>query len=65
MKEWLTVQEAAVLVGRHQSRIYDWINQGHLQSRVSLRGITEVKTTHVQRIESVVKRGRPRGVPNR
>ena len=65
MKEWLTVQEAAVLVGRHQSRIYGWINQGHLQSRVSLRGITKEKTAHVQRIESVVKRAGPRGVLNR
>jgi transposase len=65
MKEWLTVQEAAVLVGRHQSRIYDWINRGRTHSRTSARGVTELRSVDVQRIESVVKRGRPRRVPNR
>ena len=65
MKTWLTVKEAAVVVGRHQSRIYRWIDSGQLASRVNGEGITEVLANAVLRIEPTVKRGRPRGSPTR
>jgi hypothetical protein len=60
-REWITVREAAVLVGRHASRIYVWIDQGRLATRVNTDGYTEVLSRAVVRIESEVKRGRPRG----
>lgn len=66
-KPWLTIAEAAVLVGRHQSRIYRWIDNPKVTLRTSLStdGTTLVKTEDVMKVESVTKRGRPRGVPNR
>lgn len=60
-KEWVTVKEAAMLVGRHTSRIYAWIDQGRLATRVNADGVTEVLSRATIRIESEVKRGRPRG----
>ncbi|GAA1915183.1 hypothetical protein GCM10009775_04520 [Microbacterium aoyamense] len=65
MKEWITIAEASVLVGRHRSRIYAWIDQGRLATRVNAHGVTEILAKAVRRIESEVKRGRPRGTPNR
>lgn len=65
MKEWITVAEAAVLVGRHPSRIYAWIDQGRLATNVNASGVTEVLSKAVRRIEGEVKRGRPRGTPTR
>ena len=65
MKEWITVAEAAILVGRHPSRIYAWIDQGRLATQVNPAGVTEVLSKAVRRIESEVRRGRPRGTPTR
>jgi hypothetical protein len=65
VKEWITIAEAAVLVGRHRSRIYAWIDQGRLATRVNAEGVTEILAKAVRRIESEVKRGRPRGVPTK
>lgn len=61
MKVWLTIQEAAVLVGRHQSRIYRWIEGGQLSSQVAADGTMQVASLDVARVESVTRRGRPRG----
>ncbi len=65
MKEWITIREAALLVGRHVSRIYAWIDGGLLATRVNDAGKTEVLSKAVQRIEGEVKRGRPRGAATR
>jgi hypothetical protein len=65
VKEWVTIAEAATLVGRHASRIYRWIDEGHLATRRNDRGMIEVLSKAVLRIESVTKRGRPRGSASR
>ncbi|QPZ39719.1 helix-turn-helix domain-containing protein [Paramicrobacterium chengjingii] len=65
MKEWLSVKEAAFMVGRHPSRVYRWIESGQLGSRVTSDGRTEVRSGDVVRVEAVVKRGRPRGTASR
>ncbi len=65
MKSWLTVKEAAYVVGRHQSRIYRWIENGTLGSRTSPTGVLEVSAADVARVESVTRRGRPAGSPTR
>ena len=59
MKEWLTVIEAAFLVGRKKSSVYEWVKSGKLPSRVGVDGVTEVATQDVMRVEATVKRGRP------
>jgi hypothetical protein len=58
-------REAAVLVGRHPSRIYAWIDAGLLATRTNADGVTEVLAKAVVRVESGVKRGRPKGSPTR
>lgn len=65
MKEWVTVKEAATLVGRHAAQIYRWIDAGRLASRVNPNGVTEVLAKAVLRIEPTVRRGRPRGSAGR
>lgn len=61
MKPWLTVKEAALVVGRHERNIYRWIEKGTLASLVNAEGVTEVSAVDVARVESVTRRGRPRG----
>lgn len=61
MKEWITIAEAALLVGRDKRQMYRWIENGLLASRVGSDGVTEVLSKAVLRVESVVKRGRPKG----
>lgn len=60
-KEWVTIREASVLVGRHVSQIYRWIDAGRLATRVNAHGVTQVMSKAVIRIEPSVRRGRPRG----
>lgn len=60
MKEWLTVKEAALLVGRHPRKIYEWI-EGPLTARTAANGTYEVRRTDLLRVETTMKRGRPRG----
>lgn len=60
-KEWVTVKEAAVLIGRHVSQVYRWIDAGRLATRVRADGVTVVLSKAVLRIEPSVRRGRPRG----
>lgn len=64
-KEWVTIREASVLVGRHVSQIYRWIDAGRLATRNSATGVTQVMSKAVLRIEPDVKRGRPRGKAGR
>lgn len=60
-KEWVTAKEAAVLIGRHVSQVYRWIDAGRLATRVRPDGVTVVLSKAVLRIEPSVRRGRPRG----
>ena len=61
MKPWLTVKEAALVVGRHERNIYRWIEAGRLTAHTDADGILMVFTADVQKVEPLVKRGRPRG----
>lgn len=64
-KEWVTVAEAAILVGRDKRQIYRWINGGRLATRINVDGVTEVLSKAIARVEGEVKRGRPRGSATR
>lgn len=64
-KEWVTVAEAAVLVGRAARTIYEWIENDRLATRLNSEGVTEVLSKAVIRIEPTIRRGRPRGIPTR
>ncbi|WP_396657593.1 helix-turn-helix domain-containing protein [Microbacterium oxydans] len=64
-KEWVTVKEAAVLIGRPVSQVYRWIDAGRLATRVRADGVTVVLSKAVLRVEPSVRRGRPRGTARR
>jgi hypothetical protein len=64
-KEWVTVKEAALLVGKAPRTIYEWIENDRLATRLNSEGVTEVLSKAVIRIEPTVRRGRPRGIPTR
>jgi transposase len=55
VKEWLTVREAALLIGRDVSRIYRWINTWGLDHRKEGR-VTLVRAEHLRQIEGVLHR---------
>lgn len=61
MKPWLTVAEAALVVGRHPRNIYRWIEKGILRAEPGDDGAMVVLGQDVRRVESVTKRGRPKG----
>jgi predicted site-specific integrase-resolvase len=61
VKEWLTIPEAAALVGRDKTNVYAWIRAGRLTTRNAADGTMEVRATDVTRVEATVKRGRPIG----
>lgn len=65
MKEWITVKEAALLVGRAPRTIYEWIENDRLATRLNTDGVLEVLSKAVVRVEPTVRRGRPRGIPTR
>lgn len=60
-KEWVTVKEAAVLVGKSVRTIYEWIENDRLATRIDTQGRMVVLSKAVLRIEPTVRRGRPRG----
>ena len=64
-KEWVTVKEAAFLADRDVRQIYRWIDNGLLARRTNTSGVTIVLRKAVQRIETEVKRGRPKGSVSR
>lgn len=64
-KEWVTVKEAALLVGKAPRTIYEWIENDRLAFRRNSAGVLEVLSKAVLRIEPTVRRGRPRGIPTR
>lgn len=61
MKEWLSIPEAAALVGRDPSNVWRWVRSGKLRARTAGDGTMEVRREDALRVESSVKRGRPRG----
>jgi predicted site-specific integrase-resolvase len=61
VKEWLTIPEAALLVGRDKSNVWRWVRSGRLYSRTAPDGTMEVRAADVRKVEGAVKRGRPRG----
>lgn len=65
MKEWLTVAEAAVIVGRHPRNVYRWIEKGILRGTTDSHGTLTVLARDALRVESVTRRGRPRGSAGR
>lgn len=64
MKEWVTVEEAALLAGRSKRTIYDWARHDIIASRL-IDGKVHVLAKAADRYGQVRKRGRPRGVPTR
>lgn len=59
IKAWLTVKEAAFVVGRDASRIYAWLAAGKLDTQVDASGVTQVGHLSLMRAESEIRRGRP------
>lgn len=65
MKEWLTVIEAAFVVGRDQRQIYRWLKVGKLSKYTDPRGRNLINSAELVRVESTIKRGRPEGTASR
>lgn len=65
MREWVTVEEAALIADRDKSRVYAWISQGKLTADERADGVTMVRSGDVARVASVTRRGRPRGTASR
>lgn len=65
MKPWLTIPEAAALVGKHTRAIYRWISAGKLETATLADGSTAVvKSGDVLRVDAEMRPGRPRTVQN-
>lgn len=68
MKEWLTVAEAGLLVGKDKRQVYRWIEAGRLGpsgTRENESGVLEVRLSKLREAEVDVRRGRPRGTASR
>lgn len=65
IKEWLTIPQAALLVGRKKTAVYDWVKDGRLAARIGVNGVKLVASKDALRVESTVKRGRPAGTASR
>jgi len=64
-KEWVTVKEASVLIGKSARAIYEWIEDDRLATRLDAQGRMTVLRKALVRIEPTIRRGRPRGKPTR
>lgn len=64
-KEWVTVKEAAVLVGKSARTIYEWIEDNRLASHLDSQGRMVVLSRALLRNVPTIRRGRPRGKPTR
>ncbi|WP_349862631.1 helix-turn-helix domain-containing protein [Leifsonia sp. WHRI 6310E] len=58
---WITVPQAATLVGKSQKTIYNWIAAGHLKTDMNEAGATTVSGRQVLAVEPTIKRGRRPG----
>lgn len=63
VREWLTVKEAAYLIGRDVSRIYRWMDTWGLEHRTE-SGVTLVRTSHLREIEGILNK-QPNARPTR
>lgn len=61
MSEWISIAEAARIVGRNPSQLYRWVEKGILRATVNAHGVMEVSGQDALKVESVTKRGRPKG----
>ena len=64
-EEWVTVKHAAVLAGRSERQIYNWINQNMLAVIRDERNRMLVPPKAVLRISQQQRPGRPKGTPTR
>ena len=60
IRPWLTVKQAAFLVGRSATQVYAWIRADKVETRVDEHGVTLVGHLSLMRAEAAMKRGRPR-----
>lgn len=63
--EWITVKDAAALIGKSTRAIYEWIEDDRLAVRRDGKNRMTVLAKAVLRIEPTIRRGRPRGKPTR
>jgi len=64
VKEWVTVEQAALLAERSERTVYEWVQQDIIASRM-IAGKVHVLAKVAVRLGQARKRGRPRGVPTR
>ncbi|WP_350351895.1 helix-turn-helix domain-containing protein [Microbacterium sp. A8/3-1] len=64
-KEWVTVKEAAVLVGRTERSVYNWIDGGDLAVVRDGKNRMLVLSKTVLRLSQQMRPGRPKGTPTR
>lgn len=64
-KEWVTVKEAALLVGRTERSIYNWITGGELAVIRDSRNRMLVLRKAVDRLSQQIRPGRPKGTATR
>lgn len=64
MKEWITVEEAAVLAGRSKRTVYEWARTERIASKI-IGGKLHVLAKAADRLGETLKRGRPSGIPTR
>lgn len=63
IKSWLTVKEAAFIVGRTPKTIYGWVSDKDIEHRVNEHGVTEIGHMSLMRTEAATRRGRPPTIP--
>ncbi len=63
--DWITVKDAAEMIGKSARAIYEWIEDDRLAVRRDGKNRMVVLRKAVLRIEPTIRRGRPRGKPTR
>jgi hypothetical protein len=64
VKEWITVEAAALVAGRSKRTVYEWVRTERIASRM-IGGKVHVLSKAAARLGEELKRGRPAGVPTR
>lgn len=65
IRSWLTVKQAAFVVGRSVTQIYAWIEAGKVIVQIDAKGLKLVQRMSLMRAESETKRGRPKSAARR
>ena len=60
IRSWLTVKQAAFIVGRSANRIYAWIEAGKVVTKIDEKGVTMVQHMSLMQAEADTRRGRPK-----